>query len=328
MGGSILVADAEIEAEVSATLGLQVGSSETVQTERQIETPADSVTTVTLQWEEIWQAGTVSIRRVDGSTIGDVPFRVLSTMRLTQKRIETEPCNSFPTDTPPPTPPPKPIIAPSPTGTPAPTPTDTPTPTPTDTPTHTPTTIPTRVPRPAPTRPQSPTGHILDDFEGYGSDATLWSAYSINAAWDRNVGQLSLASLPNVGTGSQSAAFYYEIRNPAPDDYAGFDRWFSTEDWQPYSMLHVWVKSDGSGRDLVIQFGEASGEVWRYRTNLSTFAIRDFRLPLEESTFKLADWSPYQNGRIDLGAIKYYGFHVGNGGNGSGTVYIDDISLE
>lgn len=154
------------------------------------------------------------------------------------------------------------------------------------------------------------------------------SAYTINAAWGLNVGQLSLASPPNVNTGDRSAAFYYEIRNPAPDDYAGFERSFPAQNWQPYSALYVWVKSDGSARELLIQFREVSGEVWRHRTNLSTFAARDIRLPLNESTFQHADWSTYQNGRIDLGAIEYYGLYVGNGGQGKGTIYVDAIRLE
>jgi serine/threonine protein kinase len=207
-----------------------------------------------------------------------------------------------------------------------PTPSQTHTPTPTSSRTATLTATPTRTS--TPTTPPPPTGFFLDNFEGYGSDASLRSAYGINAAWGTNVGQLSLASPPNVCTGNRGAAFYYEIRNPAPDDYAGFERSFPAQNWQPFSVLHVWVKSDRSPRDLLVQFREVSGEVWRYRTNLSAFASRDLRLPLNESTFQHADWSPYQNGRMDLGAIEYYGFYVGNGGQGSGTVYIDDLSLE
>ncbi len=207
-----------------------------------------------------------------------------------------------------------------------PTPSQTHTPTPTSSRTATLTATPTRTS--TPTTPPPPTGVFLDNFEGYGSDASLRSAYGINAAWGTNVGQLSLASPPNVCTGNRSAAFYYEIRNSAPDDYAGFERSFPAQNWQPFSVLHVWVKSDRSPRDLLVQFREVSGEVWRYRTNLSAFASRDLRLPLNEGTFQHADWSPYQNGRMDLGAIEYYGFYVGNGGQGSGTVYIDDLSLE
>jgi hypothetical protein len=108
----------------------------------------------------------------------------------------------------------------------------------------------------------------------------------------------------------------------------GLERSFAAQDWRGYGALRLWVKSDRSGMDLVIQFRETSGEVWRYRTNLSTFTTRDFRLPLTESTFQRADWSTYQNGRLDLNAIEYYGFFLGEGGTNAGTIFIDDIRLE
>jgi hypothetical protein len=92
--------------------------------------------------------------------------------------------------------------------------------------------------------------------------------------------------------------------------------------------LCLWIKSDRSGWDLIIQFRETSGEVWRYRTNLSSFTAKDFQLPLNDRTFQRADWSTYQNGRLDLQAIEYYGFFLGEGGLGSGTIFIDDIRLE
>lgn len=95
LGGDIIVAGAEIEAAVGVKLGVQVGSTESVSTERQIETPADSLTAVTLRWEEIWQTGRVSINRQDGSVIGDVPFRILTTLRLSQTGILDTPCGTF-----------------------------------------------------------------------------------------------------------------------------------------------------------------------------------------------------------------------------------------
>jgi hypothetical protein len=79
--------------------------------------------------------------------------------------------------------------------------------------------------------------------------------------------------------------------------------------------------------NLVIQFRESSGEVWRYLTNLSTFGVKDLRLPLNKATFHWADWSTQENGRIDLGAIDHYGIYVGHDGLGSGTIYLDDIRM-
>jgi hypothetical protein len=34
------------------------------------------------------------------------------------------------------------------------------------------------------------------------------------------------------------------------------------------------------------------------------------------------------HGRLDLNAIDYYGFFLGEGGTNSGTIFIDDIRLE
>jgi hypothetical protein len=167
---------------------------------------------------------------------------------------------------------------------------------------------------------------VIDDFEGYSDDAGLNAAYTINDIGGANVGQISLAYPPNVGSGGQGAVFYYQIRNSAPADYVGFERRFAAQDWQGHSALRVWIKSDGSNRDLAIQFGEASGEVWRCQVNLSSFGAQDFQLALDESTFQWADWSGWENGMIDLDAVDYYAFFVG-GGLGEGTIYIDELRL-
>jgi hypothetical protein len=166
----------------------------------------------------------------------------------------------------------------------------------------------------------------IDDFEGYGDDEALRAVYSVNDVGGANAGQVSLAYPPHVGRGDQGLAFDYEIKQPSPSDYAGFERSFPAQDWRGYDTLCVWVKSDGSPRHLGIQFGEASGEVWRYKIDLSTFTAEGFQLPLDESTFQWADWSAWEDGEIDLDAVGYYGFYVG-GGLGAGTVYVDDIEL-
>ena len=169
---------------------------------------------------------------------------------------------------------------------------------------------------------------MLDGFESYSSDSALRSAYATNDAWGKNVADLRLASPPDVRTGNRSASFYFDIRNAPPDDYAGFERSFSAQDWRSYDALCLWIKGNRLPWDLVIQFREASDEVWRYRLNLSSFTAQDFCLGLDEHTFQRADWSTYDNDRLDLQAIEYYGFFLGEGGLGSGTIYVDDIRLE
>ena len=90
--GADLVAGAEIEAAIGSSLGLQIGEKETVEGGRELETPANSKTITTLQWEEIWQTGKVFIERDDRSAIGNIPFRVLTTMRLSQTGVRYLPC--------------------------------------------------------------------------------------------------------------------------------------------------------------------------------------------------------------------------------------------
>lgn len=138
LGGDLLVAEGEIGAAIGAKLGVQIGSKESVQTQRQIETPADSITTATLQWEEIWQTGNITLNRADSTKLGDVPFRVLTTMRLSQIGIQDIPCGTLVVQEPESNSlgsinetdskevPPKPTNTPSPTSTPRPRPTNTP----------------------------------------------------------------------------------------------------------------------------------------------------------------------------------------------------------
>ena len=82
--------------------------------------------------------------------------------------------------------------------------------------------------------------------------------------------------------------------------------------------------------DLVVQFREAGGEVWKYRTAFSSFDGQSFWIPLDEGALEFDYWSsgdlPRKNQRVDLDAIDYYGFFLGNGW-GSGTLYVDEIRL-
>jgi hypothetical protein len=192
-------------------------------------------------------------------------------------------------------------------------------PTPTDISTSTPT-PPTPTPTPIPLP-------ILDSFESYEDDEALQAVYTINAAWGKNEAWVTLASPPEIANGSRGLAFHYEIRHDPPDDYAGTDRYFPSQDWRGYNYLHLWVRSDASGRDFVVQFREDSMEVWKYTTNLSKFDTRDFKIPLSKGYFQWADWSVWDNGVIDLGSINGIAFYAGNGDTGKGTIYIDAISL-
>ncbi len=171
-------------------------------------------------------------------------------------------------------------------------------------------------------------GLVIEDFEDYSHEEALRTVYTINDVGGANVGQVSLAYPPDVGSGAQGLAFHYEIRNSSPADYAGFERTMTAQDWRGHNTFCVWIKSDGSSKNLAIQFGETGGEVWRYRTQLSAFGVKEFELSFDDDTFEWADWSAWQNGRIDLDAVDYYGFFVGSGGLGAGMIYVDEVRLK
>lgn len=194
-----------------------------------------------------------------------------------------------------------------------------PTPTPGTTIAETPTTIP------------SPAERMIESFESYSDDGALRVAYSTDAP--ENDASVSLSVARNVYAGNQSLAFAYDIHTIVPigediaTDYAGLIRDFAIQDWRGFNYLRLWVRSDGSTKDLVIQFHEASGEVWKHMTNLSNFGEKDLQLALDMSDFEPADWSPWVNGEIDLGSVAGFSIYVGHAGPGRGTIYIDAIRL-
>jgi|GEM_PF-7000690 len=100
--GHILVSEAEIEAAVEMSLGIQEGSRETVSVDRQVATPADTLKIVIFRWDEIWEDLTVEVTDENGGVVAEIPSRVLTNISLTQLDIQETPCTLTPT--PPPTP--------------------------------------------------------------------------------------------------------------------------------------------------------------------------------------------------------------------------------
>lgn len=156
-------------------------------------------------------------------------------------------------------------------------------------------------------------GQVVDDLEKY-NDAFLRENFQIN----RNAGNdltLHFVGIPHVGPGSiQSIAFEYNIRNAAPRDYVGFDRNLPLQDWSQYSQLCIWVESDGSNRDLVIQFGESNNHFARKKFVLSSKGATDDCVPLDIDT------------SINARAIGYYGVYVA-GPQGQGALYIGNVRV-
>jgi hypothetical protein len=186
-GGVPGVAEAKLGAEIGNSLGITIGSKETVRSERRIETPANNQTTTTLQWEELWSKGVVTIEHGDGTKVGEVPFAALTALRLTQLKVETLACApvpGLPTDTPVPEPTSTATSAPTPLPPPA-----TPTPVP-----PTPTLIvvpPTLTPIPQPTSiPNTPPGTVLNQGDTWYADGVeLRLAEAIYDPTGSNIGR-------------------------------------------------------------------------------------------------------------------------------------------
>ncbi|UCG23404.1 MAG: serine/threonine protein kinase [Chloroflexota bacterium] len=212
-------------------------------------------------------------------------------------------------------------VTPMPKATDTPTSTDTPTPTPTDTPSPTPIST---TPAP-PTTVPLPNALELEDFE-YSDVNALGQNYWINAPG--NVLVPSLEGPPHAASGQYALAMSYSIRNAPPSDYVGMERQnMLPMDWRNYTHICMWISNNDFSGHLVLQFREQNGEVWKVEIQLRNVLAREFCIPLDESSFFLAEHSSVQDRLIDLAAIDNYAFYLGNGGITDGVVYLDRLEL-
>ena len=91
--GNLVIAGAKVQTAIETSFGIQVGATETVATGRDLVTPAGHISIFTMQWEEAWDTGKVNIFDDSGNLKGSVPFRLLTTLNLTQKAVEEIPCS-------------------------------------------------------------------------------------------------------------------------------------------------------------------------------------------------------------------------------------------
>ena len=170
---------------------------------------------------------------------------------------------------------------------------------------------------------------MIEDWSGYADDDALVDAYSFNTAVPDNDLELQIRSdgAPGVSTGVTAV---YSITAPAPNDYVGFDRALGTaEDWSPYTHLAVQVEpGDRTKSQLVVQWHEASGEVWRHRTQFADIpADGKLLIPLTADAWEWADWSDERNQALDLDAVVQFGVYMGHNGPGAGSVKLGTIEV-
>jgi hypothetical protein len=191
-------------------------------------------------------------------------------------------------------------------------PTSASTPTPVATPSQTPVPTPTFALSLTPTSTPTPKPRLLvEGFENYNTSSLL-ATIQINKNAG-NEGFIKLVGRPHVNEGVQALAFDYDIRNPSPNHYIGFEREFPAQDWSNFALLCLWAKVDGSNRDLVVQFGESKGDFWKQTDPFAIIGTGDHCIPLNQSG-------------LNLSAISYYGIYV-EGPVGQGTIFIDNVRV-
>lgn len=153
----------------------------------------------------------------------------------------------------------------------------------------------------------------VDSFENYPA-SYLQENFIINTNAGNDL-QLYLVGSPHSHEGSQALAFDYDIKSDPPNHYVGFDRILPRQDWSRYDKLCVWMESDQSNRNLVIQFGEHNNHFTKSNFPLTEAGGRDFCVNI------------HQDPSLNLAAIGYYGVYVEGPPRGSAVIYIDDIRV-
>ena len=164
----------------------------------------------------------------------------------------------------------------------------------------------------------------------YGNDAQLRASYTLNPAWGNNLAAIRLDNHNGIGL----MTLTYTIRKAPPDDYVVVNRYYDSEqDWTGARYLDVWVENDNTFKQVIVQFGEQlspapdvfKGEVWRAFVKLAPGQTGNVKLAL--SDFSWVNWSPFQNGRIDLDRIGYFALGTQGTGLGQGNIYFGPVRI-
>jgi len=184
-------------------------------------------------------------------------------------------------------------------------------------------------PGPSPT-PDGRASLVVEDWTAYRDRGELEDAFGTNVGWAANTIGFEILVAAESPHGPAGVAVAYDIAAEAPNDYVGFERDLeAVQDWTGYSALVVWVQPDEvSDRQLVVQWHERSGEVWRHRTRLSDVpADGRVAIPLAPAAWEWADWSDYRNGALDLDIVSHIGIFVGHTGPGAGTLRLGTLEV-
>lgn len=164
--------------------------------------------------------------------------------------------------------------------------------------------------------PVFPVG-VIDDFEGYGSDAALRAAYAFN----NDASDLISLSMDGVGAGGMAVAFDYEF---GPRNYAGFGKAFDgAQDWTAFNQVNAWLAPDGGNQKLVLQF-DAGGQTFEAYPSLAgteptelAISFADFRNKADPTLSPTA---------AQLASVTQFYIYMNQVGEASsGRILLDDI---
>lgn len=173
---------------------------------------------------------------------------------------------------------------------------------------------------------------VIEDWADFDRAEDVEATIARNLGMGENAMTLSLSPARTVASYSgDDLVMAYEIRESPPHDFVGFNRDLDPPaDWSGATRIALWIDASMAAEvNVVFQFRETSGEVWRHQGAMPTSAGGALLvLPFDTDAFTWASWSTTENGTPDLGAVDQYGVYVGHAGPGrSGVVHLGPIAL-
>jgi hypothetical protein len=188
-------------------------------------------------------------------------------------------------------------------------------------------------PGPSPTVGELPPA-IVEDWNRFDDTAALLDAFSVNEGWADNTINLRLIS---AGTGlgqGKAVTLDFDITAAEPNNYVGFEWDLSDrQDWRKYDALELEIAGEigdahSPQTQLVIQWHEISGEVWRHRETLdNALASARLSVPLAPEAWEWADWSEYRDLVMNPETVTRMGVFVGHAGPTTGHLELGTIRV-
>lgn len=176
----------------------------------------------------------------------------------------------------------------------------------------------------------APAVTLVEDWAAYGTAAEVEDAIDRNLGMGDNAMGVVLRPAGAAGLPpGPGLALTYTVGAAAPHDFVGFNRSFDAPaDWSGATGVGLWLDGAAAAEvDVVFQFREGSGEVWRHQGAMPGAGDgTPLVLPFDPATFQWASWSTAANGQIDVAAVDQYGLYVGHRGAGrTGEVTVGPI---